>query len=70
MRLFLTPEELCELTGRKRPSTQIKWLRERGYPVEETAAGRPIVLRAEVERRLSAGVEPERRRTPRWDKVT
>ena len=68
MSLFLTREELEELTGRKRASAQIRWLREHGYPVEESAAGRPVVLRAEVERRLSSG-EPVRRSSPRWDKV-
>ena len=68
MSIFLTPEELQELTGRKRASAQIRWLKERGYPVEESAAGRPVVLRAEVERRLSSG-EPARSSSPRWDKV-
>ena len=67
-RLFLDRDELVQLTGRKRPSSQIKWLREHGYPVEVSAAGRPIVLRAEVERRLSTEETPKRR-SPRWDLV-
>ncbi len=66
--LFLTREELVELTGRKRVSKQIEWLREHQFPHELTAAGRPVVLRAEVARRLS-GETDTRQRSPRWDRV-
>lgn len=42
--MFLTPENLVELTDRKRPADQITWLRERGYRFEVSATGRPKVM--------------------------
>lgn len=51
--MFLTPIELVDLTGLHRPSAQLRWLRERGWPHEVTARGSPRVLRAYVEQRLS-----------------
>lgn len=50
--MFLTAEELADLTGLKRPSAQLQWLRLRGWPVESDAKGRPRVLRSVVEARL------------------
>jgi hypothetical protein len=49
--MFLTDDELLALTDRKRPSDQIRYLRERGYPFEIGAKGKPKVLRSVVEQR-------------------
>ncbi len=46
MTLFLTPEELQDLTDRCRASAQIRWLKSRGFPFELSAEGKPKVLRA------------------------
>jgi hypothetical protein len=54
--MFLTPDELADLTGLKRPTAQYAWLRANGWPVERDAAGRPKVLRAVVEARMGACV--------------
>ena len=50
--MFLTTQELVELTDYKHPAKQIRWLREHGYRFEIGASGRPKVLRSEIERRL------------------
>lgn len=47
--LFLTDEELQELTDCARKREQIQWLKARRYPFEVTAKGRPVVLRAFAE---------------------
>jgi hypothetical protein len=50
--MFLTAEELHELTGYTRGNKQIEWLRGRAYPFEIAADGRARVLRAAVLARL------------------
>ena len=55
--MFLTPDELAELTGYKTPARQCRWLDRAGYPFETAATGRPKVLRAFVERRLGLAAQ-------------
>ena len=50
--MFLSDEELQELTGYKRKADQRRWLMERQYRFEVDALGRARVLRSHVERRL------------------
>ena len=50
--MFLTAEELADLTGYVVPAYQVKWLDRAGYPFETAATGRPKVLRGYVERKL------------------
>lgn len=57
--MFLGREDVEALTGRKRPSLQIRWLTERGYPFDVAADGHPTVLRSVVEKRL--GEKPKGR---------
>ena len=64
--MFLTPAELHDLTGYKRASAQLTWLRERGWPVEEDRHGRPRLLRAVLEARMGA-VPPPSEAAPNWD---
>ena len=61
--MFLTPDELATLTGRKRASSQIRWLAQAGIRHVLAADGRPRVLRAEVERAMLGGAarQPEPR---------
>lgn len=53
--MFLTPEELVALTGRRRPWAQISWLREHHWAFAERADGKPVVLRSEAQRQLETG---------------
>jgi hypothetical protein len=59
--MFLTSAELLEMTGYKRPSDQCRWLRDRGWSFELSAARKPVVLRAHAEHKLGKvrySVEP------------
>ena len=60
--MFLSPAELAELTGLKRPSAQARWLAQAGLRHVLGADGRPRVLRAEVERAMLGG--PVKQRPP------
>lgn len=58
--LFLTADEVSELTGRRRARMQTEALRRMGIRHVVNAAGHVIVLRAHVERRLdSVATSPE-----------
>jgi hypothetical protein len=46
--LFLTDQEIVELTGRKLRRLQIEQLRRRLLPFHVNALGRPVVTRAAV----------------------
>jgi hypothetical protein len=50
--MFLTAEEIRELTGYQRYADQRTWLTNHGWRFEVNAAGRPIVLRSFAEKRL------------------
>lgn len=50
--MFLTADELRELTGYKRPSDQMRWLREQRWPFVVGGDGLPKVLRSAAEARL------------------
>jgi len=66
---FMAPAELAALTGRLRSAGQIRWLQEHGFRFTTTAAGRPVVLRAEVERHLLGSHRPKADAGPRLDLV-
>ena len=61
MDIFLSPEDLEVLTGRKRASSQIKWLQEHRWPHEVNALGRPVILTVTVMRMMGKPVEPKPR---------
>lgn len=52
--IFLTPEELAELTGRSTSASQQRWLKANGYRFVLNANSRPIVARGHVLARLGA----------------
>ena len=52
--MFLTVEEMRELTGYALNSGQIKWLRSKGWKFEVTKQNRPKVARSYFESRLGA----------------
>jgi hypothetical protein len=51
MGMFLTADDLAELTGRKIKSKQIEALRQMGLPFHVNAAGKPVVSIAAIEGR-------------------
>ncbi len=50
--LFLSADEVSDLTGYKLPAKQAEWLAERRYLHELDANGRPKVLRSHLLARL------------------
>ena len=52
MNMFLTRDELADLTERKQRRKVIEWLIENGYKFDLAADGWPKVLRAAVEAKL------------------
>lgn len=54
--MFLTPDELRDLTGRRQAARQIEWLRRYGWRFAVSAAGAPRVARAYFDKRM-AGTE-------------
>ncbi|WP_430765368.1 DUF4224 domain-containing protein [Pseudomonas citronellolis] len=59
----MTPEEVANLTGRTRPSAQIRWLDEHLFGYVVGADGRPKVLREIVLSRL--GSTRQQKKEPR-----
>jgi hypothetical protein len=57
--MFLTADELAELTGRKVKSKQIEALRRMGVPFRVNAVGKPVVTRVAIEGpRAEVATEP------------
>lgn len=52
--MFLTADELAELTGLSRHSAQIRWLNDRGWAHAVNGDGRPVVSRQEAEDRMTS----------------
>ena len=63
--MFLSREELTQLTGFKRRSPQINWLTQNGYTFDVRADGWPVVLieqlqvRQVSQKRLHRATEPD-----------
>lgn len=66
--MFLTPEELVELTHAKRRDTQIRALRMMGIEYKLRPNGTPAVLRSHVEK-VFGGIQTEKPATlsERWE---
>ena len=67
--LFLSSEELKNLTDRKIPKAQINWLKKQSYPFEISAAGKPKVLRSLVIDRLSGTHQTHNSNEPNFDAI-
>lgn len=46
--MFLTAEEVRQLTGYRFKSLQRRWLEEQGLPFKVSKDGRPVLLRATI----------------------
>ncbi|MDE2103249.1 MAG: DUF4224 domain-containing protein [Patescibacteria group bacterium] len=61
---MLTPDEMIALSGYRKPSCQIEWLKQHGIPHYVGADGYPRVVRAHLEDR-----RPQRSRGPDLEAV-
>lgn len=66
--MFLTPQELYELTHRKRPDAQAKELNHLGIPFKRRGDGTVAVLKEAVDKEFGL-VEPSARKRiePNWN---
>lgn len=55
--MFLTPQELEQLTGYQKPSVQARWLTRERLPFVKGGDGKLKVLRQAVEKRLGLTAE-------------
>jgi hypothetical protein len=56
--MFLTAEQLAELTGYRKPALQRRWLANNGYSFDVRGDGKPVVSRAHYEARHTAREHP------------
>lgn len=63
--MFLSQNEIERLTGRKRYSAQVKWLKAHGYRFTVNGLNQPIVAVAESTRKLVGGAS--RQQEPNWE---
>lgn len=66
--MFLTPDDIADLTGRKQPKRQIAWLAQNAWKFAVGADGLPKVARSYAEERM--GGKPEQKRRPRFDRLS
>jgi hypothetical protein len=52
--MFMTPEQLQQLSGYAKPALQRRWLAANGYRFDVRADGRPAVLVTQVESRQTS----------------
>lgn len=64
--MFLSPAEIQRLTGKVRPSAQVRWLKLRGYRFTVNGLGEPIVANAEAVRKL-VGRSHSTPQEPNWE---
>jgi hypothetical protein len=65
--MFLSVQEIMRLTGKKRPSAQIAWLKAHAYRFNVNGLKQPIVAVAESYRKLVGGSAPVRQQEPNWE---
>jgi hypothetical protein len=68
--MFLTTGELAELTGYRRPSAQIRWLRAHGWRFIVNAQRRPIIDRGFYERRMLGENSTSERVEPNFEALS
>jgi hypothetical protein len=68
--MFLAEIDVQSLTGYRRPSAQIRWLRDNGWRFIVNALGKPVVALAELNRRMVGGVQRViAQQEPNWDAI-
>ena len=65
--MFLNPDELRQLTGRARPSAQIRQLEAQEIKFIKDADGKPIVIRPDIEVTMESARAQHRTIKPNWE---
>jgi hypothetical protein len=65
--LFLTPEEIKQLTGKEKRNAQIRALNQMGIVHKVRADGSPVVLESHVNKVLGGSVQTKNKEAePNW----
>jgi hypothetical protein len=68
--MFLAEKDVESLTGYRRPSAQLRWLREHGWRFAVNALGKPAIAIAEFNRRMVGGqTSTMRHQEPNWSAI-
>lgn len=67
--LFLSQDELRDLTDLKVPKAQIRWLTAHSFPFEIGASGKPKVLRSFLIQRLQLSMPSNNQTEPNFDAI-
>jgi hypothetical protein len=67
--IFLSSEELRELTDLRIPKAQMRWLQNNAIPFVVSAAGKPKVLRSFVIERLQITTTIAKSNEPNFDAI-
>ena len=67
--IFLSSQELKDLTDLKIPKAQMRWLDKNKYPYEISAAGKPKVLRSFLFNRLQSISNNSKISEPNFDAI-
>ncbi len=67
----LTPDEIKDVTGRCKPSAQIRWFQQMGFTVLRRADGKPLISRAHFEAKMGGllGVSKARNYEPNFGAI-
>ena len=69
--MFVSETDVESLTGYRRPSAQIDWLRRNGWRFVVNALGKPVIALAEFHRRMVGGSRlPVGGQEPNWDALS
>lgn len=68
--MFLTPDEIRELTGYQRHADQRAWLEKRGWKFEISANGRPVVLRSFAAQRMGEDQKKQKNAEPNFSIIS
>lgn len=68
--IFLSQDEIKELTDLKIPKAQIRWLTKHAFPFEISAAGKPKVLRSVVIQRMTNKIQLSNQSEPNYDAIS
>lgn len=68
--MFLDPEQIKELTGKRQRAAQVRMLRAMGITHRLRGDGTPIVLTSHIEKLLDGDILTEKhRREPNWNNL-
>lgn len=69
MKPILDRAEIAEITGRKRKTAQVSWLRANKWRFDVNALGHPVIARSYVDARLGTAATASTATAPAWNRL-